>query len=121
MNRKVLMQSKQFFESHEDFVSEEYDARVIINEDGFEISCEGSNIEFYDNKLIVKRENMAFEIYLNQITVASYNTPYGSVDLEVYGKEFYFCKEPFWFKVKYNIKFGSSSQYLNELQINFKD
>lgn len=121
MNRKILIQSKQSFESHEDFASEECDAKVIINEDGFEISYEGSNIKFYDNKLMVKRDNMAFEICLNQITVASYNTPYGDIDLSVCGREFYFCKEPFLFKVKYDIKFGSSSKYLNELQINFKD
>ena len=43
MNRKIVIQSKQIFESHEDFVTEKNDAEVIIDENSFEVSYEGSN------------------------------------------------------------------------------
>lgn len=121
MNRKILIQSKQIFESHEDFVTEENDAEVFVDEDKFEVSYEGSNIKFCKDKLIIERDNMALEIYLNENTKTNYKTPYGVIDLNVCGREFYFCKEPFLFRVKYEIKFGSSSEYVNELQISFKD
>ena len=88
MNRKIVIQSKQIFESHEDFVTEENDAEVIVDENSFEVSYEGSKIKFCKDKLIIERDNMVLEIL---------------------------------FRVSYEIKFGNNSEYLNELQISFKD
>ncbi len=121
MNRKIAIQSKQIFESHEDFVTEENDAEVIIEDSSFEVSYEGSNIKFCKDKLMIERDNMILEICLNENTTTNYNTPYGTIDLEVCGREFYFEKEPFLFKVSYEIKFGNDIEYLNELQISFKE
>ena len=121
MNRKIVIQSKQIFESHEDFVTEENDAEVIVDENSFEVSYEGSKIKFCKDKLIIERDNMVLEICLNENTTTNYNTPYGAIDIEVCGREFYFNKEPFLFRASYEIKFGNNSEYLNELQISFKD
>ena len=121
MNRKIVIQSKQIFESHEDFVTEENDAEVIVDENSFEVSYEGSKIKFCKDKLIIERDNMVLEICLNENTTTNYNTPYGAIDLEACGREFYFSKEPFLFRVSYEIKFGNNSEYLNGLQISFKD
>lgn len=114
---RIKISSKQIFEKHEDSFSEEHDCEIIFLEDGFKIMYDDGEIIYDGEKVLLKNESTFLEIEEGAKKLASMNTPYGILDIEVTGDRISFKENPFCFEVKYFIKIGDNAPYINELQV----
>lgn len=114
---KILINSKQIFEEHEDKVFEEYHGDVVLIEGGFELKYDESKIIFRENKLIVTTQNTSMIIEVNRTHLSSLQTPYGVIELEINGEYMEWQENPFLFEVRYKVKMEQTQCYINELQI----
>lgn len=114
---KIKIKSNQIFEEHVDSIEEEYKCVIEKFENGMKIVYDNNEITVKNGKVIIERENTQLTIEKNVRNVMKYQTPYGTIDIEVEGKEIEIYEKPLVVKLSYFIKVGNAKEYKNELQI----
>lgn len=114
---RIRINSKQIFENSEDTFSEEHECEIVLLEDGFKIIYDSGEIIYDGVKVFLKSASTNLVIEQGIKNSSKMNTPYGAIEIEVFGEKINYMCEPFNFEVRYFIRMGETKPYINELQV----
>ena len=114
---KLIIKSRQIFESHIDNIEEKYDCDIVFFDKGFKIEYDNYEIKFDNNIFYIMKPGMILQIMLEKESKSCISTPYGLMNISVKGIEFDWNQNPFKCYLKYIIKLEESESYINEMQM----
>ena len=118
---KLNIKSKQIYETHTDEITEEYEAKINFFENGFEICYDICKIKLENDCLYIEKPEMKLKIIKETETKNLFKTPYGNIEILVKGIDYTWNDNPFQLDLKYILKLGNTTEYINELQMSILD
>ena len=116
---KVLLKSKQYYDTHEEEVSEEFDCIVTNTNDIIKIEFENGFIQIENGKMIHERGENKFYVEEGKESEVDYDTERGLLVLDLKGIEV--VKEDVQVglvgRAKYEISVKGIEPYINEILI----
>lgn len=116
---KLLLKSKQYYGTHEEEISEEFECTVDDQDDVIKINFENGYIQIEEDKIIHERGENKLVIEKDKVYEVDYDTANGMIVLDLTGKEVKKnkTKSGLIASAKYEIKMVGIEPYINEIEI----
>jgi hypothetical protein len=120
---KVVLKSKQYYGTHEDEVSEEFECTVTNTEDVIKVEFEEGYIQIENGKMVHERGENKFIVEEDKDSEVDYDTKRGLIVLDLHGIEVkkYDTSVGLVGSAKYRISVTGIEPYLNEIDIIIKE
>lgn len=116
---KVLLKSKQYYGTHEEEVSEEFECTLTKTDDYIRVDFENGYIQFEENKMTHERGENKFLVEVGKDTEVDYDTERGLIVLDLKGLEVIMGDKENGLigSAKYEINIKGVEPYINEISV----
>lgn len=116
---KLILKSKQFYDTHVEEINEEFECTVDDNDDIIKIYFENGYIQIEEDKIIHERGENKLVIEKDNTYEVDYDTQNGMIVLDLTGIEVKknLAKNGLIASAKYEIKMVGIEPYINEIEI----
>ena len=116
---KVLLKSKQYYGTHEEEISEEFECILTKTDNTIRVDFENGYIQFEDNKMVHERGENKFIVEVDKETEVDYDTQRGLIVLDLKGIEVIMNDVEIVLigSAKYEISIKGIEPYVNEISV----